>query len=433
MSRAARNGGVEDEVFMDMEILMIGLGAMTLITMLVLLTVAVTAYLQFRRTEGEPGTLEAMRQLIQQQQTQMAMMGEKLAHIEPVIHLMGMLNSEVRGLTERISTVESNQNEVQRGVGSLATDSISALSELKTLTNGLGEATAVMRSELAMAKTDLTELHSRVRSQQEIDTQISESIRRLEMIIAGTQSKGSAGENILEAVFGKLPPEWQVRNFKISGKVVEFGLRLPNDLILPIDSKWTATHLLEKFVATEDVEEKQRIKRDLEGAVLMKAREVKKYIDPGVTVNFGVAVIPDSIFDLTYSVQSEAFRMNVVLVSYSMFVPYLLLVFQTMLRTTRHVDLQKIEAYLQTVQESTQAIQDELDGRFSRAITMLSNSRDDMRAMISKAGSSLTVLQLAEVTPDVPDSDLEAISEERWGATRPFMGTPGVGEEDHSE
>ena len=40
---------------MDMEILMIGLGAMTLITMLVFLTVAVAAYLQFRRTEGEPG------------------------------------------------------------------------------------------------------------------------------------------------------------------------------------------------------------------------------------------------------------------------------------------------------------------------------------------------------------------------------------------
>jgi DNA recombination protein RmuC len=56
-------------------------------------------------------------------------------------------------------------------------------------------------------------------------------------------------------VFGKLPAEWQVRDFKISGKVVEFGLRLPNDLILPIDSKWTATHLLEKFVAAEEVEE----------------------------------------------------------------------------------------------------------------------------------------------------------------------------------
>jgi len=417
---------------MDMEILMIGLGAMTLITMLVLLTVAVVAYLQYRRTEGEPGTLQTLSHLIQQQQTQIAMLGEKLSHIEPVTQVMGMLNSEMRGLTERISTVEVNQNEVQRGVGSLATDSISALSELKTLTNRLGEATAVMRSELALAKTDLTELHSHVRSRQEMDIQMSESIRRLETVIAGTQSKGSAGENILDVVFGKLPPEWQVRNFKISGKVVEFGLRLPNDLILPIDSKWTATHLLEKFIASEDVEEKQRIKRDMEGAVLLKAKEVKKYIDPSVTVNFGVAVIPDSIFDLTYSIQSEAFRMNVVLVSYSMFVPYLLLVFQTMLRTTQSIDLQKIEAYLQTVQESTQAIQEELDGRFSRAITMLSNSRDDMRAMISKAGSSLTALQLAEIQRDVTTIPQDAIPEERWGATRPFTDIPESEMEDQS-
>ena len=413
---------------MDMEILMIGLGAMTLITLLIFVIVAVAAYLQFRRTEGEPGTLQALNQLILQQQTQIAMMGEKLSHIEPVTQVMNLVNNEMRGLTERISTVETNQNEVQRGVGNLATDSISALSELKTLTNRLGEATAVMRSELATAKTDLTELHTHIRSRQEMDIQMSESIRRLETVIAGTQSKGSAGENILDVVFGKLPPEWQVRNFKISGKVVEFGLRLPNDLILPIDSKWTATHLLEKFVASEDIEEKQRIKRDLENVVLQKAKEVKKYIDPSVTVNFGVAVIPDSVFDLTYSIQPEAFRLNVVLVSYSMFVPYLLLVFQTMLRTSQSVDLQKVEAYLQTVQESTQAIQEELDGRFSRAITMLSNSRDDMRAIISKAGSSLTALQLTEIQHDFPSVAADIIPEERWGVTRPFTEEPEAGD-----
>ena len=107
-----------------------------------------------------------------------------------------------------------------------------------------------------------------------------------------------------------------------------------------------------------------------------------------------------------------------------MFVPYLLLVFQTMLRTTQSIDLQKIEAYLQTVQESTQAIQEELDGRFSRAITMLSNSRDDMRAMISKAGSSLTALQLAEIRQEVPAIPQDAIPEERWGVTRPFTDIP---------
>jgi DNA recombination protein RmuC len=53
-----------------------------------------------------------------------------------------------------------------------------------------------------------------------------------------------------------------------------------------------------------------------------------------------------------------------------------------------------MEAYLHTVSESIQAIQEELDGRFSKAITMLSNSRDDMRAHLSKVGSSAAGLRL---------------------------------------
>ena len=51
------------------------------------------------------------------------------------------------------------------------------------------------------------------------------AIRRLETVIAGTQSKGAAGENILDVVFSKLPAEWQVRNFPVGNKSVEFGLR----------------------------------------------------------------------------------------------------------------------------------------------------------------------------------------------------------------
>jgi hypothetical protein len=39
-------------------------------------------------------------------------------------------------------------------------------------------------------------------------------------------------------------------------------------------------------------------------------------------------------------------------------------------------------------------MQDELDGRFAKALTMLSNSRDDMRALIGKANTGLTSLQL---------------------------------------
>jgi DNA recombination protein RmuC len=101
-------------------------------------------------------------------------------------------------------------------------------------------------------------------------------------------STAIAGENIVEIMFSKLPPEWQVRDFSVGNKVVEFGMRLPNDLVLPIDSKWTASSLLEEFAKAEDLKEKQRIKSQIQSVVLGRAAEIKKYIDPNLTASFGI-------------------------------------------------------------------------------------------------------------------------------------------------
>jgi len=244
----------------------------------------------------------------------------------------------------------------------------------------------------------LTELQTYAKARGELEQRTAESIRRLESIIAGTQSKGVAGENILEAVLSKLPPDWQVRDFRVGNKTVEFGLRLPNNLVLPIDSKWPATNLLEQFAACEDPAEQERLKAQIERVVLNKAREVKKYVDPNITVNFGIAAVPDAVYDLCSGVQADAFRLNVALISYSMLLPYLLLVFQTMLKASQSIDLQRLNAYLQSAQENIEALQEELEGRLSRAITMLTNSRNDMSMYLSRINSGLTSLQTGATT-----------------------------------
>lgn len=410
---------------MTTEAVMIGLGTIILVFLLVLVIIIAVMFFQLKKIQNGGGEVSQML-------PQMAIMNEKLAHIEPVTQAVNVLQADVRGLGERIgivdsnqsvvnqgvhtlaidvrglgeriTTVEKNQGMVNQGVGYLATNALSAITELKSLTTGLTSATGAMRVELSRANNDLTELHTHIKTGQETERQVAESVRRLETIIAGTQTKGSAGENVLEVVFSKLPIEWQVRNFRIGGKTVEFALRLPNNLIMPIDSKWAATNLLELFINSNDIQEQQRLKRAIEEVVLLKAREVRKYLDPSITVNFGVAVVPDAVFDLCTGIQSEAFQLNVVLVSYSMFVPYLLLVFQTTLKNGQSIDLQKLDTYLQTAQESIKNLQDELDGRFSRAITMMNNSRDDMRAALGKLGGSLTGLQMgAGSIPSLPE------------------------------
>lgn len=339
---------------MDTTILIVG-GAIAVVFFFLL--VIVMLLLQLRKPRESFGDLSTaiqnLSQAVQQGQTQIAVLAEKVANIEPV--------------TRDIRTT--------------------------------------LAGELAKVQQDLAALHAHTKARQDIEQQTIESVKRLEMIIAGTQSKGAAGENIVELVFAKLPIEWQVRDFTVNGRSVEFGLRLPSNLILPIDSKWPATNLVEQIAVTEDPQKRERLKKDIERAIVQKAKEVSKYIEPGVTMPFAIAVVPDAVYELSASVQSEAFQSNVVLVSYSMFVPYLFLTIQTALKTLQTVDLQKLDAYLDAIQSSINHLQEELDGRFARALTMLSNSRDEMRAHISKASGSITSLQISAPAspPSLPE------------------------------
>jgi DNA recombination protein RmuC len=369
-----------------------GLIAVTGILGVLVVAVSILVVVLLRRPRGGlSASFQDLAQAVQHEQAQIAVLTEKLTQIEPVTQAVGSVQVELRGLSERIATVEQSQSQVNHSVFALGT----GLAETGTLTKSLAATTSAIQSELLHAKEGLTKLQTYAKARQELEQQTSESIRRLEAIISGTHTKGAAGEHILEVVFAKLPPDWQVRDFRVGNKVVEFGLRLPNNLVLPIDSKWTATHLLEQFIACDDPAEQQGLRDRIGAAVLDRAKEVRKYVDPNVTVNFGVVAVPDAVYDLCCGIQADVFQLGVVLIGYSMFIPYLLLVFQTILKTSQSVDLQKLDAYLQSVQDSINALQDELQGRFSRAITMLRNSRSDMSAHLSRIGSGLTALQIS--------------------------------------
>jgi DNA recombination protein RmuC len=233
------------------------IGIILFFVLVLLVVVFIVLFLQFRKPPGTLGdfstALQNLTQTVQQGQTQIAAITEKVSHLEPVTQTVNNVQVELRGLVEKVAQVEQNQTVANQGIGNLATGlaqtgatitskvsdvqqqsaaslyqvsaglagelakgqqaSSTSLAELKVLAAGLTEATTSMRSELARAKNDLTELQTNAKARQELELQIANSIKRLETIIAGTQSKGSAGENILEVVFAKLPVDWQVRNF----------------------------------------------------------------------------------------------------------------------------------------------------------------------------------------------------------------------------
>jgi len=370
------------------------------VALMLIVAIAVVAVM----LKGNPRSAGNLAGAVQRVQEQNAALAEKLARLDSIASSVTSFQVELRGLAEKVSEIDKSQNQTRQSLVELRAH----LAQTGATTRGLVEATSTIQSELSRAREDLTRLHAQAVERREVERRTAESIRRLETIIAGTQTKGAAGENILEVVFAKLPPEWQVRNFTVQNKTVEFGLRLPNGLILPVDSKWTATHLLEQLAAVDDPDEQQRIKAQIEKAVLDKAREVRKYIDPNLTVDFGVAAVPDAIYDLCAGILPEIFALKVVLLSYSMFMPYLLLVFHTILKSSRRIDLERLDTHLQNVQTSIEAVQQELEGRFSRALTMLDNSRNDMRVQLGKANGSLTaLLDSANVAPVLPEDEAQ--------------------------
>jgi len=253
---------------------------------------------------------------------------------------------------------------------------------------------------LASLGTALAEVQSQARARHDQELRTAEAIQRLEVLMAGAPGKGAAGENLLETALATLPAEWQVRDFKVGNKTVEFGLRLPNGLVLPIDSKWPATALLEEYCATNDTIKSAALKSAINDVVMTKAKEVRKYLEPSRTTDFGLAVVPDAVYALCTGILTRVYQeYSIIVLGHSMFVPYLLLIFHTALKTSQAVDLERLGAYLKTVQESIRGLQEELEGRLSKAITMLDNSRSDMRALLGKVYTGLTGLQASTSTP----------------------------------
>ncbi len=242
-----------------------------------------------------------------------------------------------------------------------------------------------MHNEIARLQTQLGE-------RERLARETREAVQRLERVLVGSYTRGAAGERVLASALSQLPAEWQVRNYRVRNGVVEFGLRLPNGLVLPIDSKWPAADLIERLEACDSAEERLRIKAEIEREVRRRASEVSKYVDPNLTVDFALAVVPDPVYELSADARGEIYAQRVVLISYSLFLPYLLLVFQTALNSAVEIDMQRLQHYLGDCQQIVTGLQQELEGRFARALTMLGNTRDELAAGLGSVQGKLASL-----------------------------------------
>jgi DNA recombination protein RmuC len=305
-----------------------------------------------------------------------------LQAVEAVARSLGQLQSEVGRL---LRAQEELRQDVTRGRESSVVQ--------------LAQAAEGIRGELGQAHKALAEVKALEQARVRQMDQAADSLKRLEAVVAGSATRGAAGENILARALGQLPPDLLEVNVAFGSKIVEYALRLPGGRYLPIDSKWTSVAPLERLDGTEAPQERRRLVEQVARDVRARIRDMGKYLDPERTLCLGLLAVPDAVYAAAPEAHGEGYREGVVVVPYSLALPYVLALYRLTIRFGGVVDTDQIAARLRSLDESLRKADEEVEGRLSRGLVQLGNSRDALRDQLGGARRAADRL-LREADPE---------------------------------
>jgi len=243
-----------------------------------------------------------------------------------------------------------------------------------------------LRQEMASVRGAFEEMRVRESERRVREEESWAVLHRMAAVLSGGQRAGRAGETVLREALSHLPPSMVESDFRVNGRVVEFGLLLPDGRRLPIDSKWPAERELQAYLHAEDPAERDRLARVIERTVADRAREVSAYRDPAVTTAVGVAAVPDAAYALLRKAHADAFRQGVIVISYSMALPVALFLHTIV---SRYGSAGDVESCLSDLARMLDAIEGTLENKVARASTMLANGAEEMRGHLGKARATL--------------------------------------------
>jgi hypothetical protein len=276
-----------------------------------------------------------------------------------------------------------------------------------------------LRLEVSSFRAALDTLRVREEERRDREEEAWSVLHRVASVLAGSQRTGRAGENVLLDSLSHLPPSMLVRDFRVNGRVVEFGLVLPDGRRLPVDSKWPAERELLALADCDEPAERDRLIRLIERTVADRAREVAGYRDPAVTAPFAVAAVPDAAYAVLRKAHADAYRQGVVVIPYSMALPVVLFLHGIVARFGAAGD---VDACLGDLAGLLDAVEATLENKVAKAATMLTNGSEELRGQVGKARATLVRARVSReasprehaesagtVQPSFGDRDLDAV------------------------
>ena len=272
------------------------------------------------------------------------------------------------------------------------------VAELKTRLQAGGQTqesqAAELRERLSQTQSVVEGLRSAISARQPVEEEARASLKRLESVIAGSSSRGAAGEHILEEALRHLPPEMLQRNVWVGGK------------LLPMDSKWVSSVALEQLAAPGlDANRRAQLMGQVEREVERRVREVSQYIDPATTAPFALAVIPDAAYDVCRGAIVNAHSRHVMVVGYAMALPYLLTLYQLHLQFARSVDMEKLQSALIDIERQVDVLEGILENKVQRSLTVLQNAYTEGRQATAKIRASTQAVQITDSSGETVSTD----------------------------
>jgi DNA recombination protein RmuC len=137
-------------------------------------------------------------------------------------------------------------------------------------------------------------------------------LNKLKRYLSGGTLAGRFGEWSLESIMQDVfNPNQYIKNAEVikgSGKRVEFVLKMPEGLLLPIDAKFPSG-LYDTYLDSIDQADERLIKKsidDIKRHVVKDASDIQeKYLQSGVTIDLGIMYIPsESLMQLIDSIEN---------------------------------------------------------------------------------------------------------------------------------
>ena len=188
------------------------------------------------------------------------------------------------------------------------------------------------RSQSSDSKESLRDLDKAVERQETKLSDLSLEIQsfqdplgKLNRYLSGGALAGTFGEWALDAIIKDIfHPNQFIENAEVisgSGKRVEFAIKLPEGLLLPIDAKFPSG-LYDNYLSAVDSSNSQSTKTAIDAIrrhVINDANDINsKYIQSGITIELGIMFIPSEslmqLIDSISDIREQIFRDNRVLI-----------------------------------------------------------------------------------------------------------------------